>query len=196
MFIPALAPTLEAVTLAAEAVTLAAVVNTAEKAAAKTYQAGKVTRQLTDKYLIPAADGFSWLIAQIDWSEVKEGLIQAVVITAVAFYTLGQKTRILWSKIERSLVYRSPAVKVITEPEEKVIPQPIQKVNFSPAQKLLPPAAEKVIDRPAQKVNSRPAKKPLTSAQLKNKCKVANLKGYSKLNKSQLISLLEENNIL
>ena len=55
MFIPALAPTMEAVTLAAEAVTLAAVVNTAEKAAAKTYQAGKITRQLTDKYLIPAA---------------------------------------------------------------------------------------------------------------------------------------------
>ena len=188
MFIPALAPTLEAVTLAAEAVTLAAVVNTAEKAAAKTYQAGKVTRQLTDKYLLPAADGISWLIAQIDWSEVKEGLIQAVVITAVAFFTLGQKTRILWSKIERSLVYRSPEI--------KVNPQPEIKVSIQPAQKLLPPAKEIVTPQPAQKVNSRPAKKPLTSAQLKNKCKVANLKGYSKLNKSQLISLLEENNIL
>ena len=196
MFIPALAPTLEAVTLAAEAVTLAAVVNTAEKAAAKTYQAGKVTRQLTDKYLLPAADGISWLIAQIDWSEVKEGLIQAVVITAVAFFTLGQKTRILWSKIERSLVYRSPEIKVNPQPEIKVNPQPEIKVSIQPAQKLLPPAKEIVTPQPAQKVNSRPAKKPLTSAQLKNKCKVANLKGYSKLNKSQLISPLEENNIL
>ena len=188
MFIPALAPTMEAVTLAAEAVTLAAVVNTAEKAAAKTYQAGKVTRRLTDKYLIPAADGISWLIAQIDWSEVKDGLIQAVVITAVAFYTLGQKTRILWSEIEQALVYRSPEQKVITEPEEKVIPQPVQK--------LLPPAKEIVSPEPEEKVIAQPVEKVYSVKELKNKAKQAGLSRYSKLNRTELISLLEENNIL
>ena len=138
----------------------------------------------------PVYKGAVWLYNEIDWTEVKEGLIQFTVLMGVFAFTMGKEAAILWRRAEQALVYRSPDQKVSIQPVEKVIPQPTVKVSIPPVQKLLPPAKETVTHPPTVKVNQQPVKKTYSVKELKVLAKKAGHKNYSKLNKQALMNLV------
>ena len=195
---PAIIPAVETISTAAEVIAAGVAFQALTTAAGHTYAAGKFTRRIVDRTLIPTADFISWVHSQIDWMEVKDSLIEAIVLIACFFYYAGVKARKLWKQAEQALVYVSPEINIESE---KPAEQEVQAEKAEPAKqvKLLMPAKDEKPAVPAEQskstkkaksTKSTKSTKPATMAELKKQAKQAGLTNYSKLNKTQLTALL------
>ena len=71
---------------------LLAALNVSATAIEKTYAAGRFTRRVVDKTLIPAADAISWAASKVDWVEAARTVWACSLTIGVAFYVAGERT--------------------------------------------------------------------------------------------------------